>query len=61
MAQSGTLSLTLPYGGAGGELTVQVRLVGERLTRSHLAKVRRYLQLAEDDLPEDEGAAERAE
>jgi hypothetical protein len=46
------LSLTVPYGGKGSVLTVQVRLAGERLKPSHIAKVRRYLELAESDLIE---------
>lgn len=49
---SGILSLTVP-GGQGSQLTVQVRVVGERLKRSHIAKVRRYLELAEGDLIDD--------
>jgi hypothetical protein len=47
---SGVLSLTVPYGSQGSQLTVQVRVTGERLNRSHIAKVRRYLEIAEEDL-----------
>jgi hypothetical protein len=47
---SGILSLTVPYGSQGHQLSVQVRLAGERLKRSHIAKVRRYLEIAEEDL-----------
>lgn len=47
--ESGLLSLTVPYGGHG-QLTVQVRVAGERLKRSHVEKVLRYLELAKDDL-----------
>jgi hypothetical protein len=47
---SGVLSMTVPYGGQGNQLTVQIRVTGERLKRSHIAKVRRYLEIAEEDL-----------
>jgi len=44
----GTLFLTVPYRGA--DLSVRVELKGQRLTRDHVAKVRKYLELAEEDL-----------
>ena len=48
--ESGMLSLTVPYGGKGRQLTVQVRIAGDRLKRAHIEKVRKYLELAEGDL-----------
>jgi hypothetical protein len=53
--QDGVLSLSVPYGAKGSVLTVQVKLAGERLKPAHIAKVRRYLELAESDLTEDAG------
>lgn len=47
---SGVLSLKVPYG--AGALNVEIRVTGERLKPSHIAKVRRYLELAEADLTE---------
>lgn len=47
---SGLLSLTVPCGSSGEQLTVQIRVAGGRLKRSHVAKVRRYLEIAEEDL-----------
>lgn len=54
--QSGVLSLNVPSGGKG-QLSVQIHVRGERLKRSHVAKVRRYLEIAEEDL--DDGDAEK--
>lgn len=51
--QDGILSLSVPYGAKGSVLTVQVKLAGERLKPSHIAKVRKYLELAEVDLTEN--------
>jgi hypothetical protein len=48
--KSDLMSLIVPYGSQGQQLNVQIRVVGERLKRSHIAKVRRYLELAESDL-----------
>jgi hypothetical protein len=45
---SGLLSLNVPYGDT--QLSVQVKVSGERLKRAHIERVRKYLQLAEDDL-----------
>lgn len=44
---SGVFSLSVPY--AKGHIAVQVRVTGETLKPSHLAKVRKYLELAEND------------
>jgi hypothetical protein len=52
---SGVLSLKVPYG--AGALAVEIRVTGEPLKRSHIAKVRRYLELAESDLTENGGDA----
>ena len=49
---SGVFSLSVPY--AKGNIAVQVRVTGETLKPSHLAKVRKYLELAESDWESDE-------
>ena len=46
----GGLFLVVPY--KGKNLTVRVSVDGERLNRDHVAKVRKYLELAEEDLGE---------
>lgn len=53
--QSGILSWTVPYGDQGRQITVQVRVEGERLKRAHIASVRRFLELAEAGLTEGAG------
>ena len=50
VSAEGGLFLTVPY--KGKNLTVQVSVEGERLNRDHVAKVRKYLELAEEDLGE---------
>ena len=45
----GTLALSVPYRGTSLSVTVQV---AGQLTRDHVAKVRKYLELAEEDLDE---------
>lgn len=45
----GVMTLKVPYG--AGSLAVDIRVTGERLTRSHIEKICRYLELAKDDLP----------
>jgi hypothetical protein len=52
-AGDGVLSLSVPFGAKGSVLSVSVTLAGERLKPAHIAKVRRYLELAEMDLSED--------
>ena len=47
---SGVLSLKVPYG--NGSLVIDIRATSP-LTKNHIAKVRRYLELAADDLPDD--------
>jgi hypothetical protein len=44
----GVLTLSVPYRGVN--LSVRVQVHGQNLTRDHIAKVRRYLELAEEDL-----------
>lgn len=44
----GVLSLSVPYRGVS--LSVRVEVSGQSLTRDHVAKVRKYLELAEEDL-----------
>lgn len=44
----GVLSLNVPFG--AGTITVQVRTTGSPISAAHLARVRRYLELAEEDL-----------
>jgi hypothetical protein len=43
----GVFSMTVPF--AKGSITVQVRVTGDSLKPAHLARVRRYLELAEQD------------
>jgi hypothetical protein len=43
------LSFTLPYGDT--TLHVRIEAKGQPLKREHVAKIRKYLELAEDDLP----------
>lgn len=45
----GVLSLKVPYG--TGALAVDIRVSGEPLKRAHIERVRKYLELAEGDLP----------
>lgn len=49
-----SFSLAVPFGGAS--LAVTISLQGQRLTQAHLARVRKYLELAEEDLPTSEQA-----
>jgi hypothetical protein len=51
----GVFSMTVPF--AKGSITVQVRVTGDALKPAHLARVRKYLELAEQDWDE-EGNAE---
>jgi hypothetical protein len=44
----GVLSLNVPFG--KGSINVQVRVAGNAISAAHLARVRRYLELAEEDL-----------
>jgi hypothetical protein len=46
---AGVLSLKVPYG--AGALAVEIRVSGEPLKRAHIERVRKYLELAEADLP----------
>ena len=46
-AGTGLMSLSVPY--AKGNITVQVKVSGEALKPYHLARVRKYLELAEED------------
>lgn len=50
---SNVLSLKVPYG--AGALTVEIRVSGERLKRAHIERIRKYLELAEDDLDGQNG------
>lgn len=43
----GVFSMTVPF--AKGSIAVQVRVTGDSLKPAHLARVRRYLELAEQD------------
>lgn len=44
----GVLLLNVPFG--AGNISVQVRTTGSAISAAHLARVRRYLELAEEDL-----------
>jgi hypothetical protein len=43
----GVFQLTVPF--AKGSINVQVRVTGEAMSPAHLARVRKYLELAEED------------
>jgi hypothetical protein len=45
--ESGVFSMTVPF--AKGSIAVQVRVTGDAMSPAHLARVRRYLELAEQD------------
>lgn len=47
----GVFSMTVPF--AKGSIAVQVRVTGESLKPAHLARVRKYLELAEADFGDD--------
>ena len=44
---TGLMFLSVPY--AKGNITVQIKVSGEALKPYHLARVRKYLELAEED------------
>jgi len=52
----GVFSLTVPF--AKGSISVQVRVVGDALKPTHLARVRKYLELAEQDWEAEAGSDE---
>jgi hypothetical protein len=54
-ASAGTLWLKVPF--RGTELSVRID-AGQTLTKEHLARVRKYLELAEDDLGDEGGDSE---
>lgn len=55
----GLMSLSVPY--AKGNITVQVKVSGEALKPYHLARVRKYLELAEEDWEsESDGPSEES-
>ena len=43
----GVFSLNVPF--AKGSISVQVRVTGDAISPAHLARVRRYLELAESE------------
>lgn len=45
--ESGVFSLTAPF--AKGTIAVRVRVTGDAMSPTHLARVRRYLEMAEKD------------
>lgn len=49
----GVLWLKVPFGGSS--MLVRVEVAGEMLSKAHIARVRQYLELAEDDLPDQAG------
>jgi hypothetical protein len=51
-AGAGTFSLTVPF--AKGSISVSVRVTGDAMRPSHLARVRKYLELAEQDWAADD-------
>ena len=58
-AGTGLMSLSVPY--AKGNITVQVKVSGEALKPYHLARVRKYLELAEEDWEsESDGPSEES-
>ncbi len=44
----GVLALNVPFG--SGNISVQIRTTGSGISAAHLARVRKYLELAEEDL-----------
>lgn len=48
---AGVFSMTVPF--AKGAISVQVRVTGDSLKPAHLARVRKYLELAEADFDSD--------
>ena len=50
-ATEGAFSLSVPF--AKGTISVQVRVTGDAMRPSHLARVRKYLELAESDWAAD--------
>ena len=48
----GVFSMSVPF--AKGSINVQVRVVGDALKPAHLARVRKYLELAEQDWESEE-------
>jgi hypothetical protein len=54
-APKGRLTLEVPFGGTGSatKLIVQINVTGDSLRAEHVARVRKYLELAEEDLKVD--------
>lgn len=52
-AAPGVFSMTVPF--AKGSIAVQVRVTGDSLKPAHLARVRKYLELAEQDWEAESG------
>jgi hypothetical protein len=50
----GALALNVPFG--KGSIAVQVHVTGQPITAAHLARVRKYLELAEEDLAEPDAS-----
>lgn len=50
-SSDGALALSVPYG--KGTIAVQVRATGQPITSAMLARVRKYLELAEEDITHD--------
>ena len=48
--ESGVFQLTVPF--SKGSISVQVRVTGDAISPAHLARVRKYLELAESDWDE---------
>lgn len=48
LASVGSLILKVPF--RDTELSIRIEAAGQKLTKAHLARVRKYLELAEDDL-----------
>ncbi|MGH9385439.1 MAG: hypothetical protein ACRD2N_14250 [Vicinamibacterales bacterium] len=59
--EAGVFLLTVPF--ANGNISVQVRVTGDAMRPSHLARVRKYLELAESDwgTPDDEMGVPKAQ
>lgn len=45
--EAGVFSLTVPF--AKGSINVRVQVTGDAMSPAHLARVRKYLELAEQD------------
>lgn len=58
-APEGVFSLNVPF--AKGSISVQVRVTGDAISPAYLARVRRYLELAEQEWDDAENVDQRCD